>query len=116
MTPNHSEPTPMTTITSERLLTPAEVADYCHISSKTVLRAIRPGRLRASQLGTRGAYRMRKEDVDAWIGATTVPPASPRPRQTPSSPLSVAELRTTPAAHGANAGRLVLTSDMGRAR
>jgi excisionase family DNA binding protein len=106
----------MTTITSERLLTPAEVADFCHISSKTVLRAIRAGRLRASQLGSRGAYRMRMQDVDAWIGATTVPPVSPRPRPTQSSTLNVDELRKAPVGRGATAGRLVLTSDMGRAR
>ena len=116
MTLNHSQPEPMTTITSERLLTPAEVADYCHISSKTVLRAIRAGRLRASQLGARGAYRMRMQDVDAWIGDTTVPPAPPRHRPTPSSTLHVDEFRTAPTGRGASAGRLVLTSDMGRAR
>lgn len=113
---NHSQPEPMTTISSERLLTPAEVADYCHISSKTVLRAIRAGRLRASQLGSRGAYRMRMQDVDAWIGATTVPAAPPRLRPTPSSTLNVDELRTSPVGRGATTGRLVLTSDMGRPR
>jgi excisionase family DNA binding protein len=116
MTPNHSQPEPMTAITSGRLLTPAEVADFCHISSKTVLRAIRAGHLRASQLGSRGAYRMRMQDVDAWIGATTVPPALPRLRPTQPSTLNVDQIRKAPVARGATAGRLVLTSDMGRAR
>lgn len=116
MTFNHSQPEPMTTITSERLLTPTEVADFCHISSKTVLRAIRAGRLRASQLGSRGAYRMRIQDVEAWIGATTVPPASSPNRQTSASTLDMAELRAAPVGRGGNAGRLLLTSDMGRAR
>jgi excisionase family DNA binding protein len=60
---------------TERLLTPADVADRCQISTKTVLRAIRSGRLRASRLGERGAYRVRVEDLDAWLQAVVVSPS-----------------------------------------
>ncbi|HEX8157850.1 MAG TPA: helix-turn-helix domain-containing protein [Solirubrobacteraceae bacterium] len=51
------------------LLTPAEVAAHCRVSTKTVLRAIRSGALRAARLGTRGAYRVEPAAVDAWIAA-----------------------------------------------
>ncbi len=51
------------------LLTPAEVAAHCRVSTKTVLRAIRSGALRAARLGTRGAYRVEPVAVDAWIAA-----------------------------------------------
>jgi excisionase family DNA binding protein len=57
-----------------RLLTPAEVAERCRLSTKTVLRAIRRGDLRASQLGSCRAFRIRPEDVDAWIAAKTIMP------------------------------------------
>jgi excisionase family DNA binding protein len=56
---------------------PQEIADRCQISTRTVMRAIRSGQLRASRLGARGAYRVRPEDLEAWIVATTVlPPLS----------------------------------------
>ena len=38
------------------LLTPNDVAELCQISTKTVLRAIRSGRLAAARLGLRGAF------------------------------------------------------------
>lgn len=49
------------------LLTPAEVAAHCRVSTKTVLRAIRSSALRAARLGTRGAFRVEPAAVDAWI-------------------------------------------------
>ena len=49
------------------LLTPNDVADLCQISPKTVMRAIRSGRLAATRLGKRGAFRISPDDVDAWI-------------------------------------------------
>ena len=90
---------------NERLLTPADVAERCQISTKTVLRAIHRGRLRASRLGEHGAYRMSEADVDAWIEASvlTVAPvrrsAVPLPVRIPAEPAN---------------GRLVLSPDMGR--
>jgi excisionase family DNA binding protein len=77
----------------EVLLTPADVAERCQISTKTVLRAIRSGRLRAYRLGARGTYRMRMADVEAWLEETQVPtaavvPLRPRePMPSPSAPL-----------------------------
>src|SRR2546421_4531169 len=84
------------------LLTPADVALRCQVSTKTVLRAIHRGRLRASRLGEQGAYRMRADDVDAWIESSVIE-IPPQPR--------TALPRIEPAA-----GRLFLTPDMGRAR
>lgn len=86
---------------SERLLTPSDVADRCQVSTKTVLRAIHRGRLRASRLGEQGAYRMRADDVDEWIEACIVEIAPQR-----ASPAATSGAVTT--------GRLVLTQEMGR--
>lgn len=56
---------------------PQEIAERCQVSMGTVMRAIRSGQLRASRLGSRGAYRVRPEDLEAWIVATAVlPPLS----------------------------------------
>jgi excisionase family DNA binding protein len=92
---------------SERLLTPGDVAEHCQVSTKTVLRAIHRGRLRASRLGEHGAYRMREVDVDEWIEACVVDlqPARSAPAAIPSgAPIA------------ARSGRLVLTPEMGRER
>ena len=62
------------------LLTPADVARRCQVSTKTVLRAIQAGRLRASRLGQKGAYRVREIDVDVWIEAAIVEPPAGRYR------------------------------------
>ena len=68
---------------TDRLLTPADVAERCQISTKTVLRAIHRGRLRASRLGEHGAYRMHAADVDAWIEASVLPVQPVRRAATP---------------------------------
>jgi excisionase family DNA binding protein len=54
------------------LLRPVDVAELCQVSTKTVLRAIRNGRLRAFRLGARGAYRIRPDDVEAWLRSSRV--------------------------------------------
>jgi excisionase family DNA binding protein len=54
------------------LLRPVDVAELCQVSTKTVLRAIRNGRLRAFHLGARGAYRIRPDDVEAWLRSSRV--------------------------------------------
>src|SRR4051794_18530879 len=59
---------------TDRLLTPQDVADYCQLSTKSVLRAIQDGRLPAVRLGTRGGFRIRADDMDAWIAASAVQP------------------------------------------
>ena len=56
----------------EALLTPADAAERCQVSPKTVIRAIRAGRLRAYRLGARGAYRVRAADVEAWLAESQV--------------------------------------------
>ena len=90
---------------TDRLLTPADVAERCQISAKTVLRAIHRGRLRASRLGERGAYRMRAADVDAWIEASVV--TAPPVRRAATRLAAAAAAR-------ADVGRLELAPDMGR--
>jgi excisionase family DNA binding protein len=91
---------------TERLLTPADIAEQCQLSTKTVLRAIRSGRLRACRLGTRGGFRVAAEDLEAWIAASMVAPE--RHAAQPSTPLSLA-------APGSSAvGHLVVSREMGR--
>jgi excisionase family DNA binding protein len=93
----------------EKLRTPADVAERCQISAKTVLRAIHAGRLRASRLGESGAYRMCDADIDAWIEETVVAPQRRAPLRPPAArPLGIVEQPTL--------GRLELTADMGRHR
>lgn len=57
---------------NSQLLTPNDVAAYCQVSPKTVLRAIQSGRLRAARLGVRGAYRVSQTDMETWITESTV--------------------------------------------
>jgi excisionase family DNA binding protein len=49
------------------LLTVDQVAERCHVSTKTVRRAIDRGELRASRLATRGAWVVRAGDFEAWL-------------------------------------------------
>jgi excisionase family DNA binding protein len=54
------------------LLRTEDVAELCQVSTKTVLRAIRSGRLRAYRLGKRNAYRIRPDAVEAWLQSSRV--------------------------------------------
>jgi excisionase family DNA binding protein len=90
---------------TDRLLTPADVAERCQISTKTVLRAIHRGRLRASRLGEHQAYRMREADIEDWIERCMLEIQPPR-----RSP----EIPTGGRAEPTTVGRLTLTHDMGR--
>ena len=88
------------------MLTPREIAERCQVSTKTVLRAIRCGRLRASRLGDSGAYRVWERDMHAWIEASVVEP--PKPQREPAPPLVAVEPPVP------TRGRLVVTPEMGR--
>lgn len=92
---------------TEHLLTPADVAERCQVSAKTVLRAIHRGHLRASRLGESGAYRVRSADVEAWIEKSIVPPPARTMIRPPTTRLPQAPEQQT-------AGRLKLTAEMGR--
>lgn len=87
------------------MLTPEQVAERCHVSPRTVMRAIRAGELVASQLASRGCWRIRAEHVDAWLdvranvraqraergaaGAARAPDAPlPRPLSLPLAPAA----------------------------
>ena len=56
------------------LLTVAEVADLFRVSSMTVYRLIRNGELAAVRVGR--SYRVREEDLQAYLQAQVVDPAS----------------------------------------
>jgi excisionase family DNA binding protein len=73
------------------LLTTAEVAERIKRHPKTVERAIRAGRLRATRLsgGDHGPYGVAPEWVDEWINACTTTPAPPMVPPMPATPITV---------------------------
>jgi excisionase family DNA binding protein len=90
-------------MSDEQVLKPIDVARWAQISTKTVLRAIKSGRLRASRLGEHGAYRIRESDYDAWVESSIVEPTV-RERAEP------VPARALPP----GVGRLIVTPEMGR--
>ena len=64
-------------------LRPDELARQLGISVRTVMRAIRAGELRASQLARRGCWRIEPDDVAAWLELR-----ANRPRERPMEPPS----------------------------
>lgn len=95
-----------------RLLTVADVADLVQCSRKTVMRAIHAGDLRAAQLASRGTWRVRLEDVDAWIELRSLPPAPPE--VDPVLPVPPGVVRPLRARRGRPTGMLQVTREMGR--
>ena len=71
------------------LMTMSDVATMCQVSTKTVRRAIARGELSAARLGSRAAYRLRHEDVDAWIADRLIA----RPRSVSGTPMPRGWLR-----------------------
>ena len=49
------------------LMTATQVAQTVQLTAKTVRTHIRRGQLRAVRFGTRGGYRIRAEDAQAWV-------------------------------------------------
>lgn len=94
----------------EPLLTPPEIAELCRVSVKTVLRAIHAGRLTASRLGSRGTYRIRAGDVDAWLAGTVVEAIPREAAAIRHKPIDV--LPAKPASR--ESGTLHVTEQMGR--
>ena len=70
-----------------KLLTPEWIAERCEISTRTVMRAIRAGELKASQLAERGCWRIKPEDLDAWIEARANRARTARPPSPRTAPL-----------------------------
>jgi excisionase family DNA binding protein len=56
----------------DHLLTVFDVAVSCQVSTKTVLRAIKSGHLRATRLGEHGAFRISPDDFEAWLSRSEV--------------------------------------------
>lgn len=59
---------------SPSLLTAAEVADQLRVSTMTIYRLIRRGELPAVRVGRN--YRVRAEDIEAYLSGQRVDPAS----------------------------------------
>ena len=58
----------MVTMASDRFLTVAEVADQLRVSTVTVLRWLRSGRLAGTRLpGRRAGWRIRPSDLEAFL-------------------------------------------------
>jgi excisionase family DNA binding protein len=57
-----------------RLYTAAEVADQLRVSTMTIYRLIRRGELTAVRVGRN--YRVRAEDLEAYLGAQLVDPGT----------------------------------------
>lgn len=90
----------------EELMTVADVARKSKMHPKTVQKAIRAGRLRASRLGESGAYRIRPEWYEQWVEASA---SSTAPTATGSA------ARSTRSARPRERGRLAVTEGMGKA-
>jgi excisionase family DNA binding protein len=101
----------------DTLLTPQQVADACQLSTRTVVRAIERGELRASKLALRGGWRILPTDVDDWLLARSNrrrdPPDGQRPRgkeiQPDLSRLTISRRSSAPRTDG----RLVVRPGMG---
>jgi excisionase family DNA binding protein len=93
-----------------QLYTVEQVATLCKVSAKTVYRAIWHGRLRASQLGVGAAYRMKLEDVQAWVDGSTV--VQFRPKVTRRSRTKTASPQPKPSTTTSTDGRLFAPEDL----
>jgi excisionase family DNA binding protein len=93
-----------------QLYTVEQVATLCKVSVKTVYRAIWHGRLRASQLGVGAAYRMKLEDVQAWVDGSTV--VQSRPKVTRRSRTKTASPLPKPSTTTSTDGRLFAPEDL----
>jgi excisionase family DNA binding protein len=101
----------------DALLTPQQLADVCQLSTRTVIRAIERGELRASKLATRGGWRIMPADVDAWlIGRSNrgrEPTDGERPRGKEIQPDLAAIKTGSRVSRRRTDGRLVLRPGMG---
>jgi excisionase family DNA binding protein len=93
-----------------KLYTVEQVATLCKVSVKTVYRAIWHGRLRASQLGVGAAYRMRLEDIKAWVDGSTV--VQSRAKATRRSKTNAASRRRKSSTTPSTDGRLFAPEEM----
>ena len=101
------------------LLTVAQVARACQVSTRTIRRAIAAGELEAFQLARRGTWRIRPEDVSAWLeeclGQRSATPA-PSPTTTRPSVSQLSDARRHRGEARAATGQLTVPGDAGRAR
>ena len=52
-------------------LTLRQCADYAQVSTKTLSRSIKAGRLNFTKVGGRRCYRLRPEYIDKWLESET---------------------------------------------
>src|SRR4051794_29225693 len=89
---------PTATSRESPLLRPVDVAELCHCSVKTVMRAIMTAELEASQLGQRGTWVVRARAVEEWLDRRSNRVRPPRPladvrRVDPGAPAAPAPVR-----------------------
>lgn len=75
--------------TLRQLLTPNDVADLCGLSVKTIYRAIHRGELSAYKVGG-SRYRIRPDELDAWVDAARVSPGGAHSAGTTRAPSAAA--------------------------
>ena len=91
------------------LLTIEQVARRLQVHPRTVRRAIQARGLRAVQIAGRGTWRVRLDDLEAWLEER----ATPRPVDVGAViPVALAAARPRPARRGA--GVLTVSEGMGR--
>lgn len=92
------------------LLTLEQVAKRLQVSKRTVQRAIDRRGLRAVQVAGRNTWRVRGEDLEAWLDQRATDRPAPPLGQAAGVALAVAR----PRPQRAGTGRLGVTPDMGR--
>jgi excisionase family DNA binding protein len=101
----------------DTLLTPQQVAEACQLSTRTVVRAIERGELRASKLAVRGGWRIVPTDIDDWLMARSNrrrdPPDGERPRGKEIQPDLARVTTSVRSSSRRTDGRLVLRPGMG---
>lgn len=92
------------------LLTLNEAARLVKVSPRTIRRHIDSGDLRAFQVAGGGTWRIRPDDLDAFLEQRANVPRPDTPRRDVTPVLAAAR----PRAHRRTGGVLAVTPDMGR--
>jgi excisionase family DNA binding protein len=98
-------------VTVDRMLTIAQAAEIAQVHEKTIRRAIKASRLKASRIGEAGAFRIRREWLEEFIEDAVV--ASPEPSgDEVTAPSTLAAPR--PVRRRGQRGRIAVREGMGR--
>src|SRR5689334_8352919 len=83
------------------LLTIEQVAEMLQVSTRTVRRAIDARGLRAVQVAGRGTWRVRRQDLDAWLDVRDSGAATPNEGVAPAPAPSAPARKGPPPSHPA---------------